>query len=236
MKYGQFCPIAKAAEVFGERWTLLVLRELFAGATRFGELSRGLGRISPSVLTARLKTLVEHGIVERVEPAAGGPVEYHLTPAGKEILPIIESIGAWGQRWVRSRMTRDELDVELLMLHIERRFDASEFPAEHAVVAFVFDDLHGPMRRWWVLVDAEQTELCTEPPGRKEDVKVTSDVRTLAQVFMGDTALKDALRTGQIEVSGPRALVRALPRWLKPSDLAAVPRPPAVRSREPRAS
>lgn len=223
MKYGQFCPIAKATEVLGERWTLLVLRELFAGATRFGELQRGLGRISPSVLTARLKALVDHGIIERVESESRNNAEYRLTAAGQEILPIVESIGVWGQRWVRSRMTRDELDVELLMLHVERRFDASEFPTERAVVAFVFADLHGPMRRWWILVEGGQTELCTEPPGRAEDVRLTCSVRTLAEIFMGDVALKEALRSARLDVGGPPKLVRALHRWLRPSDLAEVP-------------
>ena len=166
MKYGQFCPIAKASEVLGERWTLLVVRELMSGATRYRDLQRGLGRISPSVLSSRIKTLLEHGIVERVQSDSEHGWEYRLTRAGTELAPIIESIGGWGQRWVRSRMTRDELDVELLMLTVERNFDASAFPKDHAVIAFVFSDLQGPMRRWWLLLDDGHTELCSQPPGR----------------------------------------------------------------------
>lgn len=224
MNYGQFCPISKAAEVLGERWTLLVLRELLAGATRFGELQRGLGRVSPSVLTTRLKTLSEHGIVERLGTDTGPGVEYRLTVAGQELAPIVESIGAWGQRWVRSRMSRAELDVELLMLHVERAFDASAFPQAHAVVAFVFTDLRGAPRHWWILLDDGHTELCLKPPGRTEDVRLSCTCRTLAEVFMGDATLAAALEERRLEAAGAPRLLRSLPRWLRPSPLAAIPR------------
>jgi DNA-binding HxlR family transcriptional regulator len=224
MKYGQFCPVARASEILGERWTLLVLRELVAGSTRYTELQRGLGRISPSVLSARLRTLTEQGILERHDAGARQGVEYRLTPAGAELAAVIESIGVWGQRWVRSRMTRDELDVELLMLHVQRHFDAAAFPEDHGVVAFVFTDLQGTERRWWLLVDDERTELCADSPGRKVDVTFTCRLRTLAEVFVGDTTLDAARGNGRLEVGGAPKLVRGVHRWLRIPALAAVPR------------
>jgi len=224
VKYGQFCPLAKASEVLGERWMLLVVRELVAGATRYAELQRGLGRISPSVLSARIKTLIDHGIVERVETDAARGFEYRLTQAGMELSPIIEGLGAWGQRWVRSRMTRDELDVELLMLSVQRNFDASAFALEHAVVAFVFNDLHGAERNWWVLLDGGSTELCSKHPGRAEDVQVSCKLRTLAQIYAGDTNVLAALAANLLEAEGPKKLTRSLHRWLRVSPLAAIPK------------
>lgn len=224
MKYGQFCPIAKASEVLGERWMLLVLRELLSGATRYAELQRGLGRISPSVLSSRLKTLIDFGIVERVESGSSNGWEYRMTAAGAELAPIVQTIGVWGQRWVRSRMTPDELDVELLMVHVQRSLDTAAFPRDHGVVAFVFSDLHGSMRRWWILLDDGQTELCTQPPGRPEDVTLTCGVRTLAEVFMANTTIKAALESGRLAVNGQAKLLRSLHRWLRPSPLAAAPR------------
>ena len=221
MKYAQFCPVAKASEVVGERWMLLVIRELVSGATSFGELQRGLGSISPSVLSTRLKALVEHGIIERVEAGSSKGRHYRLTQAGLELAPIIETIGNWGGRWVRSRMTRDELDVELLMLHIGRNFDAAAFPKQHAVVAFVFSDLHGPARRWWLLLNEGKAELCTDFPGRPEDVVLTSSLRTLAEFFNGDIGIQAALAEGRLEAKGPPQLVRNTHRWLRPSPLAA---------------
>ncbi len=222
-RYGQFCPVAKATEVLGERWTLLVVRELLAGATRYGELQRALGRVSPSVLSARMKALSEHGVVERVVSGAGGTPEYRLTAAGRELGPIVESIGTWGQRWVRSRMTRDELDVELLMLHVTRQLDTAAFPLAHGVAAFVFSDLRGPLRRFWILIDAGGTELCASPPGRSVDVTVTTTLRALAEAFSGDTTLGAALDQGRLGVEGAPKLVRSVTRWLKPSPFAGVP-------------
>lgn len=232
MRYGQFCPVAKASEVLGERWTLLVLRELISGATRYAELQRGLGRISPSVLSARIKTLIEHGIVERVQAGEAQGWVYKLTPAGAELRPVIESIGMWGQRWVRSRMTRDELDVELLMLTVQRNFHGRAFAKAHGVVAFVFSDLHGELRRWWLLLEGEDIELCAQPPGREEDVTVTCRLRTLSEIYVGDTTVQAALGAGRLEVKGPLELTRNLRQWLRQSPLAAIP--PATQERAAR--
>jgi DNA-binding HxlR family transcriptional regulator len=223
MRYGQFCPLAKATEVLGERWTLLVVRELLAGATRYGELKRALGRVSPSVLSARLKALCDHGVIERVTPEAGGAPEYRLTSAGAELAPIVEGIGGWGQRWVRSRMTRDELDVELLMLHVTRQLDTQAFPLERGVVAFVFTDLHGPLRRFWLLIDAGHTELCATPLGRAVDATVTATVRTLAEAFNGDTSVRAAIDDERLVVEGAPKLVRSASRWLRQSPFAGTP-------------
>jgi DNA-binding HxlR family transcriptional regulator len=221
VKYGQFCPVAKASEVLGERWTLLVVRELIAGATTYTELQRGLGRISPSVLSSRLKALIEHGIVEKLQYDAAPGTGYRLTAAGAELAPIIQHIGGWGQRWVRSRMTRDELDVELLMLHIRRNLDASAFPLLHGVVGFVFSDLHGALRRWWLLIDDGRVELCTDAPGRVEDVVVTCQLKTLVEFFNGDILLANALRDELLVLRGSAKVVRSLQRWLRASSLAA---------------
>jgi DNA-binding HxlR family transcriptional regulator len=220
MKYAQYCPIAKATEVLGERWTLLVLRELLAGATRYAELQRGLGRISPSVLSSRLKTLIEHGIVERVEGDSARGREYRLTSAGESLAPVLETVAVWGQRWVRSRMTRDELDVELTMLQVQRYFDGSAFPKEHAVVGFIFSDLHGSQRRWWLLLDDGKTELCVQRPGRSEDVTLTCGLRTLAEVFTGRTTVQAARAARRLEIRGPNRLTKNVQRWLRASPLA----------------
>ncbi|HVY25524.1 MAG TPA: winged helix-turn-helix transcriptional regulator [Polyangiaceae bacterium] len=221
MRYGQFCPVAKAAEVLGERWTLLVLRELVAGATRYAELQRGLGRISPSVLSARLRALVDHGLLERVPGSGPHGWEYKLTPAGAELAPVMEKIGVWGQRWVRSRMTPDELDVELLMLNVQRYFDGRAFKGD-GVIGFVFSDLHGTKRRWWLLVDRGETELCVQSPGRADDVTLTCRVRTLAEIFSGDTTFQAARATHRLELRGSEKFVRSADRWLRTSPLALV--------------
>jgi DNA-binding HxlR family transcriptional regulator len=222
VEHGQFCPIAKASEVLGERWMLLVVRELVSGATRYRDLQRGLGRISPSVLSARLRTLVDHGIVEKVDAAGAPGGAYRLTRAGVDLAPVLERIAVWGQRWVRSRMSRDELDVELIMVSVQRSLDATAFPRRHGVVAFRFTDVHKPEQRWWLLVDDGQAELCSQPPGRREDVTLVCQARTLAEVFTGVTTVARALRDGLLEAQGAPKLTRNVPRWLRASPLAAV--------------
>jgi DNA-binding HxlR family transcriptional regulator len=206
----------------GERWTLLVLRELVAGATRYRDLQRGLGRISPSVLSARLKTLLEHGVIEKSESENAQGYEYRLTSAGAELAPLIEAIGVWGQRWVRSRMSRDELDVEHLMITVQRDLVPEAFPERHAVIGIVFSDQQGSSRRWWILLDDGHSDLCVQPPGRSEDLTLTCTVRTLAEVVVGDITLKDALATGRLQTKGSPKLVRTMTRWFQVSPLARV--------------
>lgn len=220
MKYGQWCPVAKAAEVLAERWTLLVVRELVLGSTRYAQLQRGLGRISPGILSARLKTLTDHGIVERVE-GRGPHAEYRLTEAGRELTPIIEGIGVWGQRWARSRMTADELDVEVLVLTVQRYFDVSSFPLDSGVVGLAFSDLHGEARRWWLKVDEHGVEICTKSPG-PESVRLTSSLRTLSEIYRGDVPLLGAIDGGRVEVDGTPKVVRSVHRWLRLPALAGV--------------
>ena len=215
MKYGQFCPIAKASEVLGERWMLLVVRELMSGATRYRDLQRGLGRISPSVLSVSYQDTA--GARHRRE----SPIRFRARlgvspdPSGHRPRSGHRKHRGLGPRWVRSRMTRDELDVELLMLTVQRNFDASAFPKDHAVIAFVFSDLHSPMRRWWLLIDEGHTELCSQPPGRTEDFALTCRLRTLAEVYTGDTTIHAVLEARRLETKGPPKLVRSMPRWLR---------------------
>jgi DNA-binding HxlR family transcriptional regulator len=228
VKLGQFCPIAKASEVLGERWMLLLVRELVSGATRYRDLQRGLGRISPSVLSSRLKTLIDRGLLERVDSDVAPGGEYRLTQAGAELAPILAGIAVWGQRWVRSGMSRDELDVEFLMLSVRRNFDVKAFPKDHGVVVFVFSDLVGARRRWWLLLERGEAELCAQPPGRPEDVVLTCRVRTLAQAFTGQTTIAAALQDRRLEAQGSPKLIRDVHRWLRASPLAVVLRATAT--------
>jgi len=217
MEYGQWCPIAKAAEILGERWTLLVVRELVLGSTRYGQLQRGLGRISPGILSSRLKTLVDHGIATRVT-GEGAHAEYHLTAAGRELAPILEG----GQRWTRDRMTDDELDVEVLLLRVVRYFDPGAFPVRPGLVSIVFSDLHGESRRWWLLVDRSGVDVCTKTTGQPEIAKLTCTLRTLSEIYRGDRALSDSIDAGHLRVEGKPQAVRSVRRWLRLPPIASV--------------
>lgn len=218
--YGQFCPVSRALDLLGERWTLLVVRALLQGATRFSELQRALSRISPTMLTRRLRELVDADIVVQKKTRGGGH-EYRLTPAGRELAPVVSSLAEWGMRWARARMTDDELDVQLLMTEVERRIDPAGLPDGRTVVCFSFPELDA-YRTWWVVVDEGVADLCMRDPGHRVDVYVTADLRALIEVWMGDLPLARARRTKRVEVLGERSLVRSIERWLPLNELSGV--------------
>lgn len=210
--YGQFCPVAKATEIVGEKWTLLVLRELLLGTTRFNDFQRALSRMSPTLLAKRLRQLDEAGIVIRKKLSGQRGYEYRLTAAGKELAPIVEVLAIWGMRWARSQLSDDELDVEFLMRELQRRLRTEQLPDGQTIICLIFDDLtkHSD---WWLLVDGEVVDLCTEDPGKDVDLYINSNVRTIVNVWEGDLEIRTALRNGSIKAHGSRHLIRTLPDW-----------------------
>lgn len=222
-KYGQFCPVAQAAEVVAEPWMPLVLRELLCGSTRFNELRRGVPRMSPSLLSKRLTELERAGIVRR-EEGQGQAVHYRLTAAGSELRPVIEALGVWGKRWMPTELDEDDLDATLLMWDLQRRVVHDELPQEQTVIHFYFSDAEEGARRFWLVLEGETADLCLKDPGHEVDLRIEADLGTFTAVWLGDLSWSDALTAGGLEVVGPTHLRRALPEWLGLSLFAAVDR------------
>jgi DNA-binding HxlR family transcriptional regulator len=225
--YGQFCPVAKAAEIVAERWTPLVLRELLCGGRRFNDVHRGVPLMSRTLLAERLEQLEHAGIVHSVAKSRGRGREYFLTAAGEELRPLIECLGEWGQRWARAQIQRDDLDPGLLMWDIHRRVNLDALPPQRVVVRFDFRGVPSTQRAprtWWLVLKQQEIDLCLKEPGFVVDVVVSADLRTLTRVWMGDVRLAEALRAGLIRLDGPRSLVRAFPSWLALSEFAGVER------------
>jgi len=227
-RYGQYCPVAKAAEILAERWTPLILRELLFGSSRFSELQRGIPLISRAVLIQRLHELEDCGVIERRPGPRGPRREYVLTSAGTELREIIERMGEWGQRWARKSIERGELDAGFLMWDIHRRVNIHALPLHRVVVEFVFRGIprdHRAATVYWLVLNRPEVDLCLKPTGHNVDLIVKADLRALTAVWMGDITLLDARRSSQISMDGPRELVRSFPRWLAFSPFASVPRP-----------
>jgi len=217
-RYGQFCPIAAACEVFAERWTPLVLRELLSGSRRFNDLQRGLPLMSRTLLAQRLRELESAGLIERVPKPKGRGFEYHLSQAGDELGPIVMGLGEWGQRWVYTRVSKDDLDPRLLMWDMHRRIRAEALPARRVVVQFDFNGLPRAtkrMNRWWLILDKPEVELCLRDPGYEVDLLVGADLFAMTRVWTGELAWPEAVRDRSIAVHGPASLARAFPGWLK---------------------
>jgi DNA-binding HxlR family transcriptional regulator len=221
--YGQYCPIAQAAEIVTERWTPLVLRELLVRGTRFNEIRRGVPLMSPSLLAKRLRGLEEAGLVERRGRPNGG-TEYRLTEAGRELGPLILQLGDWGKRWLRRKVTRDQLDAGVLMWDIRGRVDPGAFPAGRTVVQVEFADLPAAQKRWWLVNEGNDVDLCLTNPGYEVDLYLASTLRTLTEIWMGDISLQRASADGVLEIRGPTEIRRRLRSWLQLSPFAGVRR------------
>jgi DNA-binding HxlR family transcriptional regulator len=220
--YGQFCPVAQALELVGERWTLLIIRELLCGNYRFSELMHGVPLISRSLLSQRLKALEEAGLVERKLREDGGNFEYRLTEAGRELQPVVFGLGNWGRRWVRRKLSAEELDPVLLMWDLRRRLDLEQLPEARTIVMFWFRDLAAKRSRYWLRVERPELELCLTNPGFEVALTVETTLRTMVDVWMGQREVQEALNSGAIELSGPTRLTRGFPKWLLLSHFAHV--------------
>jgi DNA-binding HxlR family transcriptional regulator len=218
--YGQFCPIARASEVFAERWTPLVLREVISGHHHFNEILKGLHRISPSVLGQRLRTLERAGILEARPNPTGRGSTYYISPAGQPLADVVRALGIWGQQWLE--LKREDLDPDFLMWQIFKHLKNDRLPADRRVVRFDFKELR---KSYWLVLKRDDPDLCYSDPGFGEHVMVRADLETLTRVYLGELDLKGASACGMVEIEGPRDLVRSVPMWFPASGYAAYARP-----------
>jgi DNA-binding HxlR family transcriptional regulator len=212
--------VAKAAEVFAERWTPLVIRELLAGSVHFNDLHRGVPLMSRTLLSLRLKQLEQSGVVTRTRGPHGS--RYVLTQAGFELAPVIQLLGEWGQRWYRTRYDKDELDVRVLMWDMRRAAKPDAFPSGRVCVQFEFSDVPAAKRTWWLVSDSGDVDLCPTDPGFAVDLFVRTDIKSLTQMVLGDLGVRNALATGKIELEGARAFRQSFEKWLGVSQFAEV--------------
>lgn len=214
--YGQFCSVARAHEVLGGRWTLLVVRELLCGSRRFNDIRRGIPRISRTMLSERLQALAEAGAVARSE-GGHGP-EYNLTEAGRELGELVVAFGMWGQRWLQREAEAEDLDLEPLLVDMQRRVRMAALPRDPFVVRF---EIRGYQPRFMLLGRA-QAALCARNLGFPEPVRLNGPLAPLVAWWRGDVGFVEARRLG-LALDGTRSFVRAFPDWFERYQLAHVP-------------
>lgn len=219
--YGQFCPVAKAMELLDERWTMLVIRELLQGSRHFNELRRGVPRMSPALLTKRLRTLERAGVVRREQ--TGGRIVYQLTPAGEELRDIVTALGSWGLRWI-GELGEQDLDPHLLMWDMRRTVPVDAWPRSRTVVLFRFADLPARSANWWFVVADGDVDVCDADPGHEVVATVSTSLLTLVRIWRGDLSWARAIRDDRVTITGPMSARRSVPTWFGQSDLAAVTR------------
>jgi DNA-binding HxlR family transcriptional regulator len=224
--YGQYCPVAKSSEILGDRWTLLIVREMLGGACGFNELQRGLPGISRSVLADRMRALERAEVIERRTGPKGRTLEYRLTSAGRDLEPVVQAIGEWGATWAFTEPRDDELDPSLLIVWMARHVDRRRLPRGRTVLQFDFRD---PKRRFWMVLDPTDVSVCLQHPGFDVDLEISVDTAALYRVYLGRAELGGAMRAGQLTMSGSATLQRGFGQWFTWSAFA-----PASRSAQER--
>ena len=232
-RYGQPCPIALASKILGERWTLLVLRELLAGSARFSDIQRGVPKMSPTLLSRRLKALEEAGVVRRINGKGAPAAEYRLTDAGLELRLLVRFAGCWAQRWVRDRITREDLDPRYLMWDIRRLLRREKIPGGRAVIYVEFSGVPRRIGQWWLVATKAGVDLFALDPGRTADVSLFLDVRSLTEVFLGITGWPELKAERRVKITGSSPLIRTLPDWFSRSPFWDVEPGPAAAPRTP---
>ncbi len=219
--YSQFCPVAMTAEIFCQRWTVLVLREMFCGSTRFNDLRRGVPRMSPSLLSKRLIELKEAAVIVEVPSEKTSGTEYHLTAAGEQLRPIVMAMGHWGQRWIESRLSLKNLDASLLMWDMRRWLEPKPLPKRRIVIRFHYEDAKKGNQTFWLVVDPDgAVDLCSTDPGFEVDLFVASPLRSMTAIWMGLTTVKQEIENGTLVIDGSHEIASTMQSWLGLSPFA----------------
>jgi DNA-binding HxlR family transcriptional regulator len=214
--------MAKAMELLDERWTLLVVRELLLGSRHFNDLRRGVPKMSPALLSKRLKSLARAGVIDRVE--VDGRTAYSLTPCGQELAGVVDALGTWGVRWI-GELGKEDLDPHLLMWDIRRTVGTDTWPRSRTTLAFRLDGVAPKASRWWMVVAEGRADVCDFDPGYEVTGTVEASLYTLTRIWRGDVSWSHALFDGSVAVSGPADVRRAIPTWIGQAPSATVPRP-----------
>jgi DNA-binding HxlR family transcriptional regulator len=211
--YREYCPIAKASQLLGERWTLLIIRELLLGSTRFNQLRRYLPRLSPTLLKARLRTLEDEGIVARVRvPEEPNRYEYTLTAAGRDLEPVVVALGTWATEWQFDKFKNDEIHIDALMRDLEYTLVPAEMPGSRTVLRFLLS-VNEAIEPWFIEIENERIESCDEDRGFDVDVYLSTAPRTIADILLGKSTLGEVTRDGRLKLTGSRAHIACIDRW-----------------------
>ncbi len=220
---GSLCPAMASADLLGDKWTLLIVRELLLGTTRFSRFQRAIPRMSPSILSKRLRMLESAGIIIRISVPTGQAVKYNLTRSGRELGPIIEGMAIWGMRWRSRTLAAQDCDVSSFMWDFHRTLKTEGLPEGETVIEVQISD-RSELNKWWMIATGDMVDLCLEDPGHDVDVYLTTSLEQLVSIWMGEVEIKQAIKTGGVFLDGPKYLINTAQDWISQSPLVGVDR------------
>ena len=229
--YGQYCPIARGAEIFAERWTPLIIRNLYLGCGSFSEILEGAPGLSRTLLSQRLKQLERLDIVRSAAKSHGRGRRYELTPAGHDLFKVCVSLGEWGAAWLE--IAPEHLDPFVALWSMCNMLRRDRLPGRRVVIRFDFTGQSRRPERYSLLIEHGETEICKTYPGIDEDVYVTAEAEAFVKWHAGQLSWAAATRDGRIRLHGPTSLVRAFPTWNARSTFAHIK--PVARTASPAA-
>jgi DNA-binding HxlR family transcriptional regulator len=220
--YDSFCPVAKACEVLEPRWTMLILCELWHGATRFNEIRRGVPGISPTLLSKRLKDMEQNGLIRRLETGNGGELGYATTAVGNELQPVVQALGKWAHRNIDAEVSLEKLDARLLMWNMRRKVDGSALPrGKTTVIQFTYPELPKDEQDYWLVVKPGlPVDICMIDPGHDVDLFIRADLKAMTSSWMGWSSLSAEIKANKIVLIGDRRMVATLDKWMVRSGYA----------------
>ena len=226
LQYGQYCPLAMSSEFLGNRWTMLILRELLFGSTGFNDISRGVPRMSRTLLSNRLKELVERGIILRQKKQAGGQIHYSLTEAGLALRPVVFSMAHWGQEWLDIKPSIENVDVGFLMWDIRRNAVPMKELPNPFIVEFFLNDVEENKSSHWLVFEDDKVDLCHIDHNFDVDVLIDVSVKKLTKVWMGWEDIEQAILDESIQLKGPEKYTKLAVTWLGRSSVAQIKKRP----------
>lgn len=212
------CPAVKAADIIGDKWTLLIIRAMILGATRYSDFQAAVPRISPSVLSGRLKQLADNGLIIR-KGSGGQSATYHLTPSGRECEPLVFFLAKWGLRWAQRNIREENLDIGGVMWDFHRTLDTSELPDGETVISISLSDVD-KHAKWWIVARNAEVDLCNDDPGKDVDLYVAAQLATIVEIWMGERTVDEAVRDEEMLLTGESHLMRSAHRWFPISPVA----------------
>jgi DNA-binding HxlR family transcriptional regulator len=223
--FGILCPITHACVLLEPRWTIQILTEMWVGSTRFNDIRRGVGSISPGLLSKRLKEMEQAGLVERLEDRAAGTVDYLRTAKAIALEPALDALAAWAQCNIEAEAAMGHTDLSILMWQMRRWINLSELPLQRIVMRFHFNDKGLAYDTYWLVVQpgADQPELCTADPGMEIDLYIETNTLSLAGIMIGRSTIAREIDNGGLFLSGNARLARTMDRWLTRSSYVSVP-------------